>query len=157
MMHKKYPMTREGKENLEEELDYLKDVKQKEVNKEVKRLRGFCDFSEDVSFKKMLDEQGEVQDRIDKIQEILSKIEIIDSRGKDQAHAGLGSRIRFKELPDGEEEVYMLVGSIESDPEGGKISVDSPVGKSLLGAKAGEDISLNAPSGEIRLRILELS
>ncbi len=155
-MNKKYPLTKEGKEKLEEELKYLKDIKQEEVNKEVKRLRGFCDFSEDVSFKKMLDEQGEVQDRINKIQEILSKIEIIDSKQAKADEAGLASRIKFRELPDGEEEIYMLVGSIEADPQEGKISIDSPVGKGLLGARAGERRSIEVPSGEIKLEILEV-
>lgn len=155
-MDKTYPMTEEGKKKLEEELSYLKDVKQKEVNKEVKRLRGFCDFSEDVSFKKILDEQAETQDRVDRIEEILSRLEIIGGRGKDQVEVGLGSKVKFRDLADDEEEVYMLVGSIEADPEAGKISIDSPIGKSLLGAKLDEEISIEVPSGEIKLKILEI-
>ena len=149
-------MTREAKEKLEDELNYLKNIRQKEVNQEVKRLRGFCDFSEDVSFKKSLDEQAEVQDRINKIQEILSRLEIIDNRGLSQDKASLGSRIKFRELPDGDEEVYMLVGSIEANPEEGTISIDSPVGRSLLGAEIDEEISIKVPSGEINLKILEI-
>lgn len=148
-------MTKAGKENLEKELIYLKDKKQKELKEQVKEHRGYCDFSDNVSFSQTLEQQAIVKDRIATIQEMLQNSAIIDSKEK-QTTIELGSTVTFMELPDGPKETYTIVGTIEADPLENKISIESPVGRSLLGSEKEEVISIEIPSGKIQVQVLAI-
>lgn len=148
-------MTKAGKENLEKELIYLKDKKQKELKEQVKEHRGSCDFSDNVSFSQTLEQQAIVKDRIASIQEMLQSSAIIDSKEK-QTTIELGSTVTFMELPDGPKETYTIVGTIEADPLENKISIESPVGRSLLGSEKEEVISIEIPSGKIQVQVLAI-
>lgn len=156
-MSRAYPMTAIGKKKLEEELAYLKEEKLKEVNDEVKYLRGFCDFSEDVSFNKMLEEQFLVKDRINIIEEMLLNSEVINSNDEESNIVLIGTTVTFIEMPDGDEETYTIVGSTDSNPMEDKISIDSPIGKSLLGSKINDIIPIETPSGGIKVKIIDIS
>ncbi|NLC65736.1 MAG: transcription elongation factor GreA [Clostridium sp.] len=155
-MSKKYPMTLEGRKRLEEELTYLKNEKQKEVNDEIKHLRGFCDFSDDATFKEMLDQQSLLKAKIDNIEEMIYNSVIISSKDGKSAKVGLGSTVTFIELPDGEEETYTIVGTIDADPMKNRISADSPIGKSLLGSRVNEEVFIEIPSGKIKMKVLDI-
>lgn len=156
-MEKTYPMTLEGKEKLEKELAYLKNEKSKKVSDEVKRLRGFCDFSEDVSFGQMLDQQASIKEKIRRLEEMLYHAEIIESKEDGNLIVKLGSKVTFKELPHGEKETYTIVGKVDADPSEEKISTDSPIGKSLLGSKLNDEIFIEIPYGKIKVKILDIS
>ncbi len=156
-MEQGYPMTAKGKEKLEKELEYLKEEKLPKINKEVKRLRSFCDFAEDVSFSKSLEEQALVKDKIRMIEEMLNYSEIIESSQEKSTRVILGSKVTFKELPSGEEESYTIVGRVDADPSENKISTDSPIGRALLGSKLNDKIPIEIPSGKIKVKIINIS
>ena len=155
-MAQKYLMTPMGKKKLEEELTYLKEQKLKEINDEVKCLRGFCDFLDDATFKEMLNQQYSVQDQIKLIEEMLYNSELINPKDEQSGAVTLGSTVTFVEIPGGDEETYTIVGEIEANPMEQKISMESPIGKSLLGSKINDKIFIEIPSGKIKVRIIDI-
>lgn len=155
-MTQTYPMTPRGKKKLEKELAYLKEEKQKEIKEEIKHLRNFCDFSDNVSFGEMLDQQSLVKDRIMRIEEMLYNAELIHMNDEKASKVTVGSSVTFIKMPEGEEETYTIVGSIDADPIRHKISMDSPIGKSLLGSKIKDIISIEIPSGKIKVKVIDI-
>lgn len=147
-------MTAAGKEKLTNELTYLKEVKQKELSKQIKEHRGYCDFSDNASFSQTLDQQATVKNRIASIEEMFLNAELIDSKEEQSTTVRLGSTVTFKELSDGIEETYTIVGTMEADPFANKLSIDSPIGKSLLDHEKGDVLSIQIPSGEIKVKLL---
>src|SRR5699024_2865201 len=133
---KSYYMTQEGKEKLEEELQYLKTERRQEVVERIKVARGFGDLSENSEYDAAKDEQAFVESRIAQVEKMIRNAVIIENDKENPDIVSLGSSVTFKELPDGDEETYTIVGSAESDPFEGKISNDSPMAKSLIGQEA---------------------
>ncbi|SDH58296.1 transcription elongation factor GreA [Alteribacillus persepolensis] len=154
---KQHYMTEEGKQKLEEELHYLKTERRQEVVERIKIARSFGDLSENSEYDAAKDEQAFVEGRINQIEQMLKNAVIIEEDAENNTEVALGKTVKFKELPDGEEEVYTIVGSAESDPLEGKISNDSPMAQSLLGRKVGEEVTVNTPGGEIEVEILEVN
>jgi len=151
---KQYPMTKEGREKLIQELEELKTVKRKEVVERIKIARSFGDLSENSEYDSAKEEQAFVEGRIALLEKMLRNAVIIEDNGESSDTVSLGKSVTFQELPDGEEETYTIVGSAESDPFEGKISNDSPIAKSLLGRKVGEEVSIQTPGGEILVKIV---
>lgn len=156
-MLQKYPMTLEGKKKLEDELDYLKNVRQQEITEEIKRLRKFCDFEEDMCFSEMLEQQALVREQIQNIEEMLQNIQLIHPSSELHSSIMIGSTVTFMEKPDGKQETYDIVSPIEANPSKNKISAESPIGKGLLGHKEKDDVRIKIPTGEIEIYILEVS
>lgn len=156
MVEKQYPMTKEGKEKLEKELQELKTVKRKEVVERIKIARSFGDLSENSEYDSAKEEQAFVEGRIATIEKMLRNAVIIEDDKNNKDTVTLGKSVTFVELPDGEEETYTIVGSAEADPFEGKISNDSPIAKSLLGKKVGDEVSVQTPGGEINVKILAI-
>ena len=153
---KKYYMTQDGKEKLEKELDLLKTEKRKEVVERIKIARSFGDLSENSEYDAAKDEQAFVEARIQTVENMIRNAEIIEEDNSTSNVVSIGKRVKFVEIPDGEEEEYFIVGSAEADPFEGKISNDSPMAKSLLGRQIGEKVNVQTPGGEIRVEILEV-
>ncbi|MFL2099368.1 transcription elongation factor GreA [Desemzia sp. FAM 24101] len=153
MIERVYPMTIEGKEKLEEELDLLKTEKRKEIIERIKIARSFGDLSENSEYESAKDEQAFVEGRITRLETMLRFAEIIDSSETAADEVSLGKRVTFIELPDGDEEEYFIVGSAEADPFNGKISNDSPIAKSLIGKKVGEEVVIQTPGGDMTIKI----
>ncbi|KUL16804.1 transcription elongation factor GreA [Bacillus licheniformis LMG 6934] len=151
---KVFPMTETGKKKLEEELEYLKTVKRKEVVERIKVARSFGDLSEYDSAK---EEQAFVEGRITTLDNMIRNAKIIEDDGANSDIVGLGKTVTFTELPDGEEESYTIVGSAEADPFEGKISNDSPIAKSLLGKQVGDEVTVQTPGGEMLVKIVKIS
>lgn len=156
MAEKTYPMTHEGKEKLEKELDELKTVKRKEVVERIKIARGFGDLSENSEYESAKDEQAFIEGRISTIENMLQNAEIIDSSNSKEGEVTLGRSVMFKELPDGIEEEYTIVGKAEADPFSGKISNESPIAQALLGKKVGEKVSIDTPGGAMKVEITKV-
>jgi transcription elongation factor GreA len=156
MAEKTYPMTQEGKEKLEKELDELKTVKRKEVVERIKIARGFGDLSENSEYESAKDEQAFIEGRISTIENMLQNAEIIDSSNSKEGEVTLGRSVIFKELPDGIEEEYTIVGKAEADPFSGKISNESPIAQALLGKKVGEKVSIDTPGGAMDVEITKV-
>ncbi|WP_078552701.1 transcription elongation factor GreA [Bacillus alkalicellulosilyticus] len=153
---KKHYMTLEGKQKLEDELEYLKSERRKEVVERIKVARSFGDLSENSEYDSAKEEQAFVEGRISQVENILRNAVIIEDDGNNTNVVSLGKTVRFVELPDGDEEEYTIVGSAESDPFEGKISNDSPMAQSLLGRSIGEKVTVNTPGGEMEVEILEV-
>jgi len=151
---KVYPMTRAGKEKLEQELEYLKTVKRKEVVERIKIARGFGDLSENSEYDAAKEEQAFVEGRITTLDNMIRNAKIIEEGDVSSDTVSMGRAVTFKELPDGEEETYTIVGSAEADPFEGKISNDSPIAKSLLGRKIGDTVAVQTPGGEMNVQII---
>lgn len=153
---KVFPMTQAGKDKLAQELEYLKTVKRKEVVERIKIARGFGDLSENSEYDSAKDEQAFVEARITTLENMIRNAKIIEEGESAGDAVTLGRSVTFVELPDGEEETYTIVGSAEADPFEGKISNDSPIAKSLLGRKVGEQVSVQTPGGEMAVRIVSI-
>ncbi|MBS4215558.1 MULTISPECIES: transcription elongation factor GreA [Neobacillus] len=153
---KVFPMTQAGKEKLEQELEYLKTVKRKEVVERIKIARSFGDLSENSEYDSAKEEQAFVEGRITTLENMVRNAKIISEGELAGDTVSLGSSVTFVELPDGEEETYTIVGSAEADPFEGKISNDSPIAKSLMGKKVGDQVSVQTPGGEMSVRIVSI-
>lgn len=156
MTIKTYPMTAQGKAALEKELIYLKEEKEKEIRDEIKKHHSFCDFSENASFDQMLDEQALLKKRINEIQDRLAYAEVLPPKATDDPSIQIGDTVYFRELPDGPREKYTLVGPNESNPLENKLSIESPIGQSLLNQQLGNQLTIDVPAGEMTIEIVNI-
>lgn len=150
---KKFPMTQAGKEKLEQELEHYKTVRRKEVVERIKIARSFGDLSENSEYDAAKDEQAFVEGRITTLENMIRNAEIIEE-SDGGSEVTIGCTVSFKEVPDGEEEKYTIVGSAEADPFEGKISNESPIAKGLLGKSIGDEVTIQTPAGDMVVKIL---
>lgn len=155
-MSKKYPMTLIGKKKLEEKLAYLKQGKQKEISNEIKHLRSFCHSSEDASFNEMLDQQYVLKDQIKQIEEMLYNSEMITPKQGQTSVVMIGSTVTYREVSNGREETYTIVGTTDANPTEHQISMESPIGKRLLGSKKNDHIIIDIPSGKMKVKVINI-
>lgn len=154
---KEFHMTEAGKEKLEQELDFLKSVRRKEVVERIKVARSFGDLSENSEYDSAKEEQAFVEGRITTLENMIRNAKIIADDEGNTSQVSLGKTVTFLELPDGDEETYTIVGSAEADPFEGKISNDSPIAKSLMGQKVNDEVTVQTPGGEMKVRIVSIS
>lgn len=152
---KRFYMTEEGLEKLEEELHTLKTVKRKEVVERIKVARDFGDLSENSEYDSAKEEQAFVESRIAQVEKMIRNASIIEDNDNVNT-VDLGRKVTFIELPDGEEETYTIVGSAEADPFEGKISNDSPIAKSLIGKEKDDEVMVPTPGGDIQVKIVNV-
>ena len=155
-MAKEYRLSAERLEELKQELTYLKTVREKEVAELIKEARSFGDLSENSEYDEAKNEQGKLYSRIAELDEILSNYTIIEEQETARDIVHVGNNVVVKDLEFDETLTYQIVGSQEADPMNGRISEDSPFGKALLGKKAGEEVVVEAPAGNIHYQILEI-
>ena len=154
MTDKPIYLTLEGKQKLEEELDYLINVRRPEVAEAIRSAKEEGDLSENSAYDEAKLNQGFVEGRIQTIQAQLRNAVIIEKNGNsDQVH--LGNQVTVEEEGFGQE-TYQIVGSAEADPMNGKISNESPIGKALLGAKVGQTVTAETPDGQIAFKVIEI-
>ena len=154
---KKTLYTEEGFKVLSDELDYLKNTKIQEVKEALKEARAFGDLSENAEYDEAKNEQAEVESRINTIINQLKYARVIDDSEITVDAVGLGITAVIREVGEEDEETYSIVTTTEADPDNGKISQDSPVGKALIGHKAGEVVTVETPVGKVDFEILRLS
>lgn len=152
---KKFPMTEAGKKKLEEELEFLKTVKRKEVVERIKIARSFGDLSENSEYDSAKEDQAFVEGRISTLESMIRNAVIIEGE-LDNDVVQIGKTVTFVEVPDGDEETYTIVGSAEADPFEGLISNDSPIARSLLGKSVGEQVKVLTPGGEMDVKIVSI-
>ena len=149
-------LTQEGFDKLEEELELLKTTRRKEVAERLKVAISFGDLSENAEYDEAKKEQAALEERIIKLENMVRKAVIIDESSVDLDIITIGSIVRIYDEDFDEEVEYSIVGSAEADPYNGKISNESPVGKSLLGSKIGDVVEVNVPDGIIKLKVLDI-
>ncbi len=149
MAEKKNIMTYEGMRELEDELQDLKLNRRKEVAQKIKEAREQGDLSENAEYDAAKDEQRDIEARIEEIEAILKNAEVVVVEDVDANAVNIGCTVTIKDLEFDEIEKYDIVGSTEADCLNGKISNESPVGAALIGAKKGDKIQVETPSGEM--------
>jgi len=157
MSDKKTVLTYDGLKRLEEELQELKVVRRKDVAQKIKEARAQGDLSENAEYDAAKEEQAEIEARIAVIEKMLRNAEVIDEDELDQGSIRVGNRVKILDLETNDEEEYLIVGSTESDPLGGRISNESPLGVALLQKKSGDEITVDAPDGPIKYKILDIA
>lgn len=155
-MVKEFKMSQERYDELKKELDYSKTTRADEIAELIKEARGFGDLSENSEYDEAKNEQGKLYSRIAELDEILSNYTIIEEQETARDIVHVGNNVVVKDLEFDETLTYQIVGSQEADPMNGRISEDSPFGKALLGKKAGEEVVVEAPAGNIHYQILEI-
>ena len=151
-------MSQERLEELKKELEYLETVREKEVSEQIKEARSFGDLSENSEYDEAKTEQGKLYSKIAEYKDLIEHAEIVDNvdHNLPKDAVTLGSVVKVKDLDEDFEETYEIVGSQEANPREGRISDDSPVGKGLIGHRAGDKVTVEAPAGQIRLEIIAI-
>ena len=147
-------VTPEGLKKLEEELEYLRTVRRREVAQRLRDVLEGQDVLENAEYEDAKNEQAFVEGRILTVEMILKTDEIIEKGGPSD-RVGIGGHVTVTEN-DGEPETYHIVGSAEADPRSGRISNESPLGKALLGYRVGDEVIVNAPDGVLSFRIIAI-
>jgi len=155
-MAKEFKLSPERLKELQEELNYLKTVREKEVAELIKEARSFGDLSENSEYDEAKTEQGKLYSRIAELENILSNYVVIEENETDGDYVRLGSTVTVLDKEFDEELTYRIVGSQEADPMNGAISEDSPFGKALLGKNIGDDVVVDAPAGPVEYKILKV-
>ncbi len=149
--------TVEGLKKLQDEVDNLRDVERVKAARAIGEARDKGDLSENAEYDAAKEAQGMLEMRISKMEEILSNARLIDETQLDLSKALIHSSVRIKNQANGMEVKYKLVAQSEADLKNGKISVDSPIGKGLLGKKEGESAEIQVPNGVLKFDILEIT
>ncbi len=155
-MAKPVMITAEGLKQLEEELEYLKGQKRKEVAEKIKVARSYGDLSENSEYDDAKNEQAILEARIVTIEATLKNAVLIDEEGISNEHVHVGSSVRLLNLRTDSEVTYKIVGSNEANPSEGKISDESPVGAALIGHSVGDAVEVEVPVGVIGFKVLEI-
>jgi transcription elongation factor GreA len=153
---KKYIMTYEGVKKLEEELEYLKTVKRKEITERIKIALGYGDLSENSEYDEAKNDQAFVEGRIMQLENMLKNASIVDESEIPTDIVSVGAKVKVKDFEFDEEVEYSIVGSAESDPMNYKISNESPVGRAFVGKKVGDIVEVAVPGGVSRFEILSI-
>ena len=132
--------TPQGFKALQDELDYLINVKVEENKKEISKARAYGDLSENSEYDAAKQEQAIIHTRIDELREMIANAKVIDESQIDETRVSVGSIVVLFNVERNREFTYHIVGSYETDPQNGKISDSSPIGLALLGATAGEEV-----------------
>ena len=153
-MAKEFKMSQARYDELKKELDYSKTTRADEVAELIKEARGFGDLSENSEYDEAKNEQGKLYSRIAELEDILLHAVIVDESETDSDKISIGCTVTVVDLKTGREmPPYKVVGSQEADPMHRAISEESPFGKALMGAKEGDEISVEAPVGIIHYRV----
>lgn len=156
-MAKAIKVTEEGLKKLKDELEYLKTEGRTDIAEKIKVARGYGDLSENSEYDDAKNEQAKIEARIVELEAMLKNVEIIEDIKGAVKTVMVGVKVKvFDEEFEGEDEYY-VVGSTEADPASNKISDESPVGRALLGHKVGDVVMVEAPAGEIKLKIVGIS
>ena len=154
----RFKMSQERLDAIKEELRYLETVREKEVAELIKEARSFGDLSENSEYDEAKAEQGKLYSKIAELKVLIENAEIVDNIDHDAPKdtVTLSSIVRLRDVEDDYEETYEIVGSQEANPRDGRISDDSPLGQGLIGHRAGEIVTVNAPAGELKFEILSV-
>ncbi len=148
-------MSRESYNKLVAELDDLKINKRKEVAERLKVARSYGDLSENAEYDEAKNEQAILEAQIAELQYTIDNAEIIENASTDEV--GMSSKITIKRLDTGKVETFTIVGTNHANVREGKISDESPIGKAAMKKKVGEIFIVEAPAGELRFEVVEIS
>lgn len=149
--------TAEGLQKLKDELNQLRDVERPKASQDIAEARDKGDLSENAEYDAAKEAQGMLEMRISKLEELASNARIIDESQLDTSKVLVHSTVKIKNQINGMEMTYKLVALNEADVKTGKISVDSPIGRGLLGKEVGDVAEIQVPKGVMKFDIIEIS
>ena len=151
----KEPLTKDGLEKLKNELEKLKNIERPKIVEAISEARSHGDLKENAEYHAAKEQQGLLEQKIAEIEATLANCQIIDV--KEIPYTGrvvFGSTVEVYDVSNDAEISYQIVGNLESDPANGKISIDTPIAKSLIGKSEGDEVAVETPSGKISLEIV---
>ena len=156
-MSKEQLYTQEGYQKLIDEFDYLTKVRREEIKVAIAEARSFGDLSENAEYDEARNEQAKTEARIKELEELVANAQIVDESKIDTDIVSLGSTVTVYDVEEDEEIKYSIVGSNEANPMEHKISDQSPIGKALMGAKAGDTVVVEVPYGTIHMEVKDVN
>lgn len=150
-------ISRKGYDKLQEEYDYLVNVKRREVTQKLKEARSFGDLSENAEYDEAKNEQAQVEQQIMELKYRLDNSTVVEDEDISITEIGVGSIVKVRDLELDEIETLQIVSSIESDPDNNKISDESPIGKAALKKTVGDIFEVEAPVGILKFEVIEIS
>ena len=157
MANEKVVLTRDGRQKLLEELEFLQTVERPKVQEEIQIAKGFGDLSENAEYSAAREHQARVEGRIQELQQKLDHAVIVEDDAAGSDVAAIGCFVRVFDMEYEEEDTYKLVGATEADPKQLFVSNESPIGAALIGVRVGEIVDVETPGGLIKLKILEIT
>lgn len=150
-------MTAEGMKKLREDLEQLKNVERPAISRQIAEARDKGDLSENAEYDAAKEAQGLLEMRIAKLQETLANARIIDESKLDKETVQILSTVRLKNIGNNKEMTYTIVSESEANLREGKISINTPIAKGLIGRRVGDKAEINVPNGQMNLKIMEIS
>lgn len=148
--------TPEGLKKLKDELNHLKDVERPKASQAIAEARDKGDLSENAEYDAAKEAQGLLEMKISKLEEVVANARVIDESQLDTSKVLVHSHVKIKNTTNGAEMKYKLVAQSEADLKAGKISVDSPIGKGLLGKEVGDVAEIEVPNGTVKFEVIEI-
>lgn len=153
---KRNVMTEEGLRKLQEQYDYLINVKRKEIINAIEIARGFGDLSENAEYTEARNDQAKNEAEITRLKAIIENAVVVSENEISTDNVSVGTTVRYLNESTGKEAEYAIVGADEADPKNGRISNESPIGMALLGHRVGDTVEIEIPRGFITVRILDI-
>ncbi len=150
-------LTKEGLEDLKEELQFLKTKERSRIADDIAEARAHGDLSENAEYDAAKEEQGKLEAKIAKLEDTIAKARLVDEKQIDTSKAFILSNVKIKNKKNDAVQTYTLVAEQEADISQNKISVDSPIGKALLGQEVGDVVEVKVPAGTVTFEILDIS
>ncbi|MDP2945046.1 MAG: transcription elongation factor GreA [Atribacterota bacterium] len=154
-LDRKVMLTEEGLKKVQEELNYLKRVKRTEIAEKIRNAVTFGEIAENAEYNSVKNEQSFIEGRILALEKIIENYELIDKEENPDCVL-LGSDVLVKDTKNKKEYKYTILDYVESEPDCGKISISSPIGRALLGKKKGDLVEVRVPAGQIKYKILDI-
>ncbi|MBL6871634.1 MAG: transcription elongation factor GreA [Flavobacteriales bacterium] len=148
--------TQEGLDNLKQEVKNLETIERPKISQQIGEARDKGDLSENAEYDAAKEAQGMLEARISKLKNTLANARLIDDSEIDNSKVFILSTVKIKNIKNSMQMVYTLVAENEADIRAGKISVDSPIGKGLLGKEVGEIADINTPAGVMKFEIISI-
>ena len=155
-VEKEMILTPEGLKKIEDKLEHLKSIRRQEVSERIKQAIGFGEISENSEYDDAKNEQAFIEGEILELEKISRSARLIDTGDIKENEVGIGSTVKLKDIEFGEIDQFIIVGSAEAEPINNRISNESPVGRAVLGKRAGDIVSVNSPDGKIKYKIMEI-
>lgn len=156
MAEKEFIFTKEGYDELEKKLEYLKTVKRYEISEQIKHAREFGDISENAEYDEAKNEQAKVEKEILIIEEQIKYAKIVTDADMKKNVVGIGRKVTILDVEENEEMQVQIVGTTEADPYQNKLSNESPVGAALIGKKKNQVVDVETPAGVLQFKILKI-
>ena len=151
------PITKDGEISIKEKLSNLKFVERPQISQAIAEARAHGDLKENAEYHAAKELQGLVEAKISEMESTLANAQVIDVKEiPETGRVIFGSTIKVYDIEQDNEAVYKIVGNLESDPEKGHISIDTPIAKGLVGKFVDDEIKINTPSGDLHYEIIEV-